>query len=73
MMTKARRGLHFIVKGRVWQIEQISDDARVYVTPVEDPTAAVPGWDGETLPISFELAQQVGRLRSEVERELESS
>jgi ATP-dependent Lhr-like helicase len=72
MMTKARLGLHFIVKGKVWQIEQISDDARVYVTPVEDPTAAVPGWDGEMLPIPFELAQRVGRLRSEVETELAS-
>jgi ATP-dependent Lhr-like helicase len=72
MMTKARLGLHFIVKGKVWRIEQISDDARVYVTPVEDPTAAVPGWDGEMLPVPFELAQQVGVLRSEVERELES-
>ena len=66
MMTKARLGLHFIVKGKVWQIEQISDDAKVYVTPVEDPTAAVPGWDGEMLPIPFELAQRVGRLRSEI-------
>jgi ATP-dependent Lhr-like helicase len=73
MMTKARLGLHFIVKGKVWRIEQISDDARVYVTPVEDPTAAVPGWDGEMLPVPFELAQQVGALRWEVERELESS
>jgi ATP-dependent Lhr-like helicase len=72
MMTKARLGLHFIVKGKVWQIEQISDDARVYVTPVEDPTAAVPGWDGELLPVPFELAQQVGKLRSDVERQLES-
>jgi len=73
MMTKARLGLHFIVKGKVWQIEQISDDARVYVTPVEDPTAAVPGWDGEMLPIPFDLAQHVGRLRSEVAEELGSS
>lgn len=73
MMTKARLGLHFIVKGKVWQIEQISDDARVYVTPVEDPTAAVPGWDGEMLPIPFDLAQHVGRLRSEVGEELGSS
>lgn len=73
MMTKARLGLHFIVKGKVWQIEQISDDARVYVTPVEDPTAAIPGWDGEMLPIPFELAQQVGRLRSEVAEELRST
>jgi len=73
MMTKARLGLHFIIKGKVWQIEQISDDAKVYVTPVEDPTAAVPGWDGEMLPIPFELAQKVGRLRREVSSELETS
>ncbi len=73
MMLKARLGLHFIVKGKVWQIEQISDDARVYVTPVEDPTAAVPGWDGEILPIPFELAQKVGRLRSDIAQLLETS
>jgi ATP-dependent Lhr-like helicase len=71
MMTKARIGLHFIVKGKVWQIEQIADDARVYVTPVEDPTAAVPGWDGELLPIPFDLAQRVGRLRSEIAKSLQ--
>jgi ATP-dependent Lhr-like helicase len=73
MMIKARLGLHFIVKGKVWQIEQISDDARVYVTPVEDPTAAVPGWDGEMLPVPFELAQKVGQLRSEVAQSLVTS
>lgn len=73
MMTKARLGLHFIIKGKVWQIEQISDDAKVYVTPVEDPTAAVPGWDGEMLPIPFELAQRVGKLRAQVSTELKSS
>ncbi len=73
MMTKARLGLHFIVKGKVWQIEQISDDAKVYVTPVEDPTAAVPGWDGEMLPIPFELAQRVGQLRSEISEAIEEN
>jgi ATP-dependent Lhr-like helicase len=72
MMTRARLGLHFIIKGKVWQIEQISDDAKVYVTPVEDPTAAVPGWDGEMLPIPFELAQTVGKLRAGISKELES-
>jgi ATP-dependent Lhr-like helicase len=72
MMTKARLGLHFVIKGKVWQIEQISDDAKVYVTPVEDPTAAVPGWDGEMLPLPFELAQRVGQLRSEIAGTLES-
>ncbi|HKM75155.1 MAG TPA: DEAD/DEAH box helicase [Candidatus Bathyarchaeia archaeon] len=71
MATKAKIGLHFIVKGKVWQIEQISDDARVYVTPVEDPTAAIPGWDGEMIPLPFDLAQTVGQLRSEIDNQLE--
>jgi len=73
MMTKAKIGLHFIVKGKVWKIEQITDDARVYVTPVEDPTAAIPGWDGELLPIPVALAQRVGHLRSEVNDALSSN
>jgi ATP-dependent Lhr-like helicase len=30
---------------------------------VEDPLAAVPGWDGEMLPIPYELAVETGRLR----------
>jgi ATP-dependent Lhr-like helicase len=73
MMIRARIGLHFIIKGKVWQIEQITDDAQVYVTPVEDPTAAVPGWDGELLPIPYDLAQRVGKLRSQVANALEQA
>lgn len=73
MMTKAEIGLNFIVKGKVWRIEQISDDARVYVTPVEDPTAAIPGWDGELLPLPTALAQRVGHLRSEIDESLNKS
>src|SRR5213594_3969514 len=43
IITKARVGLNFIVKGRVWQIKQITDDGKVYVLPIIDPTAAIPG------------------------------
>jgi len=32
----------------------------------EDPLAAIPGWDGEMLPITFDLAQGTGRLREEI-------
>ena len=65
VMLRARIGLHFICRGMVWNIEQISDDG-VYVTPVEDPRAALPGWDGEILPIPYELAREVGRLRRKI-------
>jgi ATP-dependent Lhr-like helicase len=69
VMLRARIGLHFICRGMVWNIEQISDEG-VYVTPVEDPRAALPGWDGEILPIPYELAREVGRLRRKISEKL---
>ncbi len=66
VLLKAKVGLNFVCKGKVWRIENISDDAKVYVTPAEDPRAAVPGWDGEMLPVPFQLAQKTGQLRGKV-------
>jgi len=67
MALRARIGLNFIVKGKVWRIVQIEDETgTVYVVPSEDPFAAIPGWDGEMLPVPFDLAQETGRLRKEV-------
>ncbi len=71
MMIKAREGLHFIVRGRPWKIEKIGKDGMVYVTPVSDPNAMIPGWDGEMLPVPFGLAQRVGRIRKEIDQRLE--
>src|SRR2546422_675404 len=55
MIIQAREGLHFIVRGRPWKIEKIGKDGMVYVTPVSDPNAMIPGWDGEMLPVPFGL------------------
>lgn len=64
--TKAKVGLNFICGGAVWRIESISSDGRVLVLPVEDPTAALPGWDGEMAPVSSNLAVEVGRMRDKI-------
>jgi len=71
VILRAKVGVHFICKGKVWQIEQVADDRKIYVTPVEDPLAAVPGWDGEMLPIPFELAQATGRMRRETSQSID--
>src|SRR5438445_6446703 len=71
MMIQAREGLHFIVRGRPWKIERIGKDGMVYVTPVADPNALIPGWDGEMLPVPFGLAQRVGRIRKEIDARLD--
>jgi len=71
MALKARVGLNIIVRGRVWRIVQIEEETgKVYVVPSEDPLAAIPGWDGEMLPVPFDLAQRTGQLREEIQRML---
>jgi len=71
MLTMAHVGLNFIVKGRVWQMKQITDDGKVYVLPVNDPTAAIPGWDGQILPVPGELAVRVGEYRKQIDKLLD--
>jgi len=71
MLTMAHVGLNFIVKGRVWQMKQITDDGKVYVLPVNDPTAAIPGWDGQILPVPSELAVRVGEYRKQIDKLLD--
>ncbi len=71
VLLRAKVGVHFICKGRIWQIEQIAEDRKIYVTPVEDPLAALPGWDGEMLPVPFGLATETGRLRRAVSEALD--
>jgi ATP-dependent Lhr-like helicase len=71
VLLSVKVGVHFVCKGKVWQVEQIADDRKIYVTPVEDPLAAVPGWDGEMLPIPYDLAVETGKLRREVSEALD--
>ncbi|MDH5449201.1 MAG: DEAD/DEAH box helicase, partial [Candidatus Bathyarchaeota archaeon] len=74
MALRARVGLSFICKGKVWRIVQMEDETgTVHVVPSEDKFAAIPGWDGEMLPLPFDLAKEVGRLREDAAKELKKS
>ncbi len=64
---RARVGLNVILRGRVWRILQIDDESGVLHTlPSTDPLGALPGWDGELIPVSREVAEEGGRLRLKV-------
>lgn len=54
-------GESFILQGRGWKVVGIEDD-RIMVNPVRD-VGKVPSWVGEDIPVPFEVAQEVGRLR----------
>ncbi|MEM3737232.1 MAG: DEAD/DEAH box helicase [Candidatus Bathyarchaeia archaeon] len=64
-------GSQFILHGHVWQILQVDEERyTIEVEGVEPTAAAIPAWEGEIIPVPFEVAQEVGRLRREIEERL---
>ncbi|MGC8936596.1 MAG: DEAD/DEAH box helicase, partial [Candidatus Methanomethylicaceae archaeon] len=58
-------GVKFIVRGSPWKIIQVYKDV-VYVRAEDDPTGAIPDWVGDEIPVPFEVAQEVGRIKGRV-------
>ncbi|MCX8179144.1 MAG: DEAD/DEAH box helicase [Candidatus Aenigmarchaeota archaeon] len=64
--VNAEEGMNFIIKGEPWRIVSI-DRREIFVEPSGNIEASVPAWEGELMPVSFEVAQDVGVLRGEIE------
>jgi len=60
-------GEKFVVSGRAWKIIQV-DGQKVIVEPIDDIESAIPAWEGELIPVPFEIAQEVGKLRKELSK-----
>jgi ATP-dependent Lhr-like helicase len=60
-------GNKFVEGGSIWKILYIYKD-RIYVKKEEDPLGAVPSWVGDEIPVPFEVAQEVGKIRKWVEK-----
>jgi ATP-dependent Lhr-like helicase len=64
-------GKEFVIHGQTWKILSVDDDeGAVQVEPVYQSLGAVPAWEGEIIPVPFEVAQRVGQLRSTLAEEL---
>ncbi len=66
----ASPGATFITKGDMWRIVEMGED-QIKVEPVEDPSGEIPSWVGEEIPVPYEVAQEVGRIRARVASMLE--
>lgn len=62
-------GIKFIIRGSPWKILNVSED-HIYVKAVDDPTGAIPSWIGEEIPVPFEVAREVGWIRSFIEEQM---
>ncbi len=60
-------GSAFITKGQAWRIVSI-DRSEVVVEPMKGLHAAIPAWEGELIPVPFEVAQAVAAMWEETAR-----
>jgi ATP-dependent Lhr-like helicase len=56
-------GASFLSQGIPWHVIDITDDA-VLAEPTSGTDIMVPSWTGEDIPVSFEVAQEVGKMRA---------
>lgn len=69
---KCKGGTVFIIHGQTWKIINVNEDKlSVEVEPTAPTLDAIPSWEGEIIPVSFEAAQEVGGLRGKVASKLD--
>ncbi len=51
-------GALFITRGVPWKVVSV-DEKEIYVEPSQESGAAIPDWEGEDIPVAFEVAQRV--------------
>lgn len=62
---KCKPGTEFIMHGFTWKIISIDDEEyKIEVEPIPPSLNAIPSWEGEIIPVDYEVAIEVGRLRS---------
>lgn len=60
-------GKPFVLKGNSWRIVSIDDDKRIlYAEPMGRDISTIPYWVGELIPVEFETAQIVGKMRRHI-------
>ena len=70
---RARVGLNVILRGRIWKILQLDEEnGRLFVMPSDDPLGALPGWDGELIGVTRQIAESVSDLRVKINDNFEA-
>lgn len=69
---KCKSGTELIMHGQTWKVIAVNEDhLSVEVEPTAPTLNAIPSWEGEIIPVSCEVASEVGRLRGVISSELD--
>jgi ATP-dependent Lhr-like helicase len=69
---KCKSGTELIMHGQTWKVIAVNEDQlSVEVEPTAPTLNAIPSWEGEIIPVSYEVASEVGRLRGVISAELD--
>ena len=69
---KCKAGTIFIIHGQTWKIINVNEEKlSIEVEPTSPTLDAIPSWEGEMIPVSYETAQEVGRLRGYIASKLD--
>jgi len=71
---KCKSGTEFIMHGQTWRIIAVDENQlSVEVEPTAPTLNAIPSWEGEIIPVSLEVAKEVGHLRGTISGRLGGS
>jgi ATP-dependent Lhr-like helicase len=71
---RCKPGTEFIMHGYTWKVIGIDEEKlSVEVEPTTPSLNAIPSWEGEMIPVSYQTAIEVGRLRRVIAESLDSS
>lgn len=62
IVTSLHTGAVFIARGQLWRVLDL-EEGKVTVEPARNAEGELPSWEGEQIPVPYEIAMEVGKLR----------